>query len=85
MATTTIRVDEKVRARIAERSKAQGKPMSQVIEEALEAQADQEFWAEVRRTMTTPQAREDLRNEAEKLSGGYQELLDEDEDWGHLL
>lgn len=85
MATTTIRVDEKVRARLAERAKAEGKPMSQVIDEALEAQAEQEFWAEVRRTMTTPEAKEDLRNEAERLSGGYKELLGPDEDWSHLL
>lgn len=85
MATTTIRVDEKVRARIAERSKAQGRSMSEIIDRALETQAEQEFWDEYRRTMTTPEARKDLKDAAEKLSGGYKELLDSDEDWSHLL
>lgn len=85
MATTTIRVDEKVRARIAERAKAQGGSMSEVIDRALEAQAEQEFWDEYRRTMTTPESRRRLKDEAEKLSGGSNELLDSDEDWSHLL
>lgn len=84
MATTTIRVDAKVHARLSERAKLVNKPMTQVIDDALEAQEEQEFWAEVRRTMTTPEARKDLMNEAEKLSGGYKELLDPDEDWSHL-
>jgi predicted DNA-binding protein len=72
MARTTIRVDERVRARIAARAQAEGKPMAQVIDEALEArdaQDEQDFWSRVRRTMTTPQAREELTQEAEKLSG----------------
>lgn len=85
MATTTIRIDAKVHARLTERARAAGKPMTVVIDEALEAQDEQEFWSEVRRTMTTPEAKKNLQSEAEKLGGGYQELLDSDEDWSHLL
>lgn len=59
--------------------------MSEVIDDALEAQSDQEFWNEYRRTMTSPEARKELKDEAEKLSGGYKELLGPDEDWSHLL
>lgn len=85
MSSTTIRVDAKLRTRIAARAKAEGKSMSQVIDQALEAQSEQEFWAEARRTMKTPEAEHDLGREAEKLSGGYRELLNQDEDWSHLL
>jgi hypothetical protein len=70
MGTKTMRVDERVRARIAARARAEGTSMSQVIDEALDARDEQEFWSRVRRTMTTPQAREELTQEAENLSGG---------------
>lgn len=59
--------------------------MSQVIDEALDAQADREFWDEVRRTMTSSDAKESLARDAEELTGEYLELLEESEDWSHLL
>lgn len=83
MATTTIRVDEKVRARLAERAKAQGKPMTQVIEEALEAQADHEFWAEYRRTMLTPEAIRQGQEDVKFFDASAKDGL-EPEDWSHL-
>lgn len=83
MATTTIRVDETVRARIAKRAKTYGKSMSQVVDEALEAQDEQEFWAEYRRTMLTEDAKKDSQQRAKLLDGTAKDGL-EAEDWGHL-
>lgn len=83
MATTTIRVDETVRARIAKRAKTHGKSMSQVVDEALEAQDEQEFWAEYRRTMLTEDAKKDSQQRAKLLDGTAKDGL-EAEDWGHL-
>lgn len=57
--------------------------MTQVIEEALEAQADQEFWAEYRRTMLTPEAIRQGQEEAKFFDRATKDGL-EPEDWSHL-
>jgi hypothetical protein len=64
---TTIRVPRSLRERIAERARRERVSQAQIIEAALDQADRTAFWAEVRRTMTTPEARTDLVTEAEAL------------------
>jgi hypothetical protein len=64
---TTIRVPRGLRERIAERARRDRVSQAEVIQAALDAADRAAFWAQVRRTMTTPEARTELATEAEAL------------------
>lgn len=65
--TTTIRVPRDLRERIAEQARQRQMSQAQVIRAALDDADRAAFWAEVRRSMTTAEARDDLIGEAEAL------------------
>jgi hypothetical protein len=64
---TTIRVPTSLRQRIADRARRQHVSQAEVIKAALDEADRAAFWAEVRRTMTTSEARADLLSEAQAL------------------
>ena len=64
---TTIRVPRNLRERIAERARREHISQAQVIQAALDEADRAAFWAQVRRTMTTPEARTELVAEADAL------------------
>jgi predicted transcriptional regulator len=64
---TTIRVPRRLRERIAERARQDHTTHAKVIEAALDQADRAAFWAKVRRTMTTSEARTELVAEAEAL------------------
>ncbi|RRR97640.1 hypothetical protein [Glycomyces terrestris] len=77
---TTIKVPVELRDRISRLASSQHTTMAGAVERALDAAETQAFWAEVRATMLTPEARADLRRATERLSGTLRDGL-EPEDW----
>lgn len=81
---TTIKVPIELRDRISKLARSQHTTMAGAVERALDAAETEAFWAEVRATMGTPEARADLRLETESLSGTLKDGL-ESEDWSDIL
>lgn len=77
---TTIKVPVELRDRISRLARSQHVSMAVAVEHALDAAETEEFWAQVRATMITPEARADLLRENEELSGTIRDGL-EPEDW----
>lgn len=77
---TTIKVPMELRDRISKFAKSQHTTMAEAVEKALDAAETEAFWADVRATMGTPEARADIHRETEALSGTLRDGL-EPEDW----
>ncbi|GAB3795477.1 hypothetical protein GCM10028798_04270 [Humibacter antri] len=77
MSSTTIKVSNALRDRIAERAHAQHTTMANAIEAALDASDEQRFWDAVRREneALTPEARDGYLR-----SGGTDALADASDD-----
>jgi predicted transcriptional regulator len=77
---TTIKVPTELRDRISKIARSQHTTMAGAVEWAIERAETEQFWAEVRATMTTPEARADILRETEELGGTIGDGL-EPEDW----
>lgn len=78
--TTTIKVPVELRDRISEFARSRHTTMAEAVERAFDAAETEAFWADVRATMGTPEARADLHCETGALSGTLRDGL-EPEDW----
>ncbi|WP_335986325.1 hypothetical protein [Glycomyces sp. MUSA5-2] len=81
---TTIKVPVELRDRISRLARSQHVSMAVAVEHALDAAETEEFWAQVRATMGSAEARADLARETEELSGTLRDGL-EPEDWSDIL
>lgn len=84
MATTTIKVPVELRDRLAQRAQREHTTLAGAIESSLDAADAEDFWSEVARTMSTPQARRQVTAEAKRLEPTLHDGL-EAEDWSDVL
>jgi hypothetical protein len=85
MPTTTLKVPVELRDRLAEQARRHGTTLAGAIAHALEVAEEREFWDEVRRTMATPEARQDLTSQSEQFASTLRDGTEPDEDWSDLL
>lgn len=85
MPTTTLKVPVELRDRLAEQARRHGTTLAGAIARALEAAEEREFWDEVRKTMSTPGARQELIAESERFASTLRDGTEPDEDWSDLL
>lgn len=83
--STSIRVSRELHERLVERAQAQHVSLSDVIQQALDAQEDSTFWSVVRATMGNRGARASLTAEVERSGSALKDGLDPDERWDDIL
>ena len=83
--STSIRVSRELHERLVERAQAQHVSLSDVIQQALDAQEDTAFWNAVRTTMSGRGARASLESEVERVGPALKDGLDPDERWDDVL
>jgi hypothetical protein len=83
--TRTIRITASLHRRLSERSRVSHATLDQTIAAALDSLQEQEFWRAVDATMGTPEAEEDLKQEAASFDGALADGLGGEEyDWDSL-
>ncbi len=85
MATTTLKVPVELRDRLADQARRRGTTLAGAIAHALEVAEEHEFWEDVRATMCTPAARQELTAESERFAGTLMDGADPAEDWSDIL
>jgi hypothetical protein len=83
--STSIRVSKELHERLVERAHAQHVSLSDVIQQALDAQEDTAFWSAVRSTMGNRGPRASLESEVERAAPALKDGLDPDERWDDVL
>lgn len=81
MATTVVRVDERVHAKLREWSEEQKKSIGQVVAELVENQEKERFWAEMRagydRLRADPEAWQEYKEEIDLWDSTSMDGLDD--------
>lgn len=83
--STTIKVPNELRDRLAEHARSEHITLAEVIQRSLDAAEAAAFWDDVRATMGTANARVSLTADVEGFAGVMSDGLEPDEDWSDIL
>lgn len=81
MPSTTIKVPVELRDRLAALATRESTTLAGAIAQSLDAVESAAFWADVARTMGTPEAGSRAPSDVEQLSGSLSDGLDPQESW----
>jgi hypothetical protein len=83
MATTVVRVDKNVHAKLLELSRERSISINQVITDLIESESRERFWQEMKagydRLAANPGAMEAYQEEIQQLEGGSMDGLEDEE------
>jgi predicted transcriptional regulator len=80
---TTVRLDDRVAAKLRELAKEEHRPIGQVVQDAVDQYQKEKFWREaeasVARLRADPDAWQDYQEEIRLLEGGSMDGLEDEE------
>lgn len=83
--STTIKVPNELRDRLAEHARQEHTTLAEVIRHSLDAAEAATFWEDVRATMGTAGEQASVAADVEGFTGAMSDGLDPDEDWSDIL
>lgn len=85
MTTTTIKVPQELRDRLAERARLERTTLAGAIAHSLDVADAAAFWEDVRATMGSAEAQATLAQDVERFAESLADELGPDEDWSDIL